>query len=243
MKRKLAFSKGGTELWSSKKTLDRYKKRKSKKPMKSRPELYKESWEKEIEKFLENNSRVMPNKKDTILVDGVHVAKRHLLISKVQLFRKFKKENPTFLRRYTTFLTMIPKYYKRLDLTCRRVCVCTRDYNMDQVIQAINKKTTEKSLPSVTVKTLSYKILCRYEEFPKRECIDRKCNDCSVEAIKTHYEPLVQAVDPRQKLKYHQWKQVPESYTTKDGTKKSAHRWIQAHTTQTIQEVVGHLTE
>jgi hypothetical protein len=50
---------------------------------------YRKEWKTQIEEFLEDNSRVMPNKKDTILIMGQHAAKRHLLCSKQESFFSF----------------------------------------------------------------------------------------------------------------------------------------------------------
>jgi len=49
------------------------------------------------------NKILMPNKKDTILLNGKPVIKRHLLCSKRELYRKFKRENQGFSRKFTAF--------------------------------------------------------------------------------------------------------------------------------------------
>jgi len=44
----------------------------------------REMWKLKIKEFMDDyrNSRQMPNKKDVIKVNGIHVAKRHLLMTK-----------------------------------------------------------------------------------------------------------------------------------------------------------------
>lgn len=101
VKRKLEFQKGsskgnGTKRWNN----TRYKKRKQEQETcrTTKPNAYKARWQEPLISFLERHSRVMPNKKDTLLMKGKPVAKRHLLCSKLELYRMFKKENQGFSR-------------------------------------------------------------------------------------------------------------------------------------------------
>lgn len=84
---------------------------------------------------------VMPNKKDTINIEGEQVAKRHLLYSSRETYEKFKKLYPEFPQKFVTFLGMIPRNFNRLDLTvtCRRVCVCIKHYNLEHKIESLNE--------------------------------------------------------------------------------------------------------
>ena len=50
--------------------------------MTTKTQKYRAKWKNTIVQFLEDHSRVMPNKKDTIEINGERVAKRHLLTSK-----------------------------------------------------------------------------------------------------------------------------------------------------------------
>ena len=90
VKRKLAFANSndsGKKKWG----IERYKKRKQTqhKQNMSKQNAYKAQWQDILIDFLEKHSRVMPNKKDTVLIQGKPVAKRHLLCSKLELYRKF----------------------------------------------------------------------------------------------------------------------------------------------------------
>ena len=55
----------------------------------SKAKQYKALWQEKLNSFLADNSRHMPNKKDTILVNGKLVAKRHFLTTKLELYKKF----------------------------------------------------------------------------------------------------------------------------------------------------------
>lgn len=62
---------------------------------------------------------------------------------------------------FSTFCKMIPRNFKRLDLSCRRVCVCTKDYNLEQKVETLNKAARQKPLDlSTTVRQLSTMTLC-----------------------------------------------------------------------------------
>ena len=117
----------------------------------------------------------MPNKKDTVLIGvligGRRVAKRHLLYSKLYLYKQFKKANPDSDRKLITFLKVIPKNYKCLNLTCRRVCVCTRHYNLEQKIEALNRFAQTKKLPELktTSRNLSNVTVCHLINSP--DCV------------------------------------------------------------------------
>lgn len=241
-KKHLAFSKRAEEFWRTKKSLDQYRERKKSQGRKlSKPKQYKDAWKSELTKFLEENSRVMPNKKDTILIDGTAVPKRHLLSSKVDLYNKFKKENPMFQRKFVTFLKMIPKNYKNLDLKCRRVCVCTKCYNMEQQVEALNKVSTSKSLPELKARPrdLSNVSVCPYEGFPNRSCTDRTCNKCGTVLIQNMYQPLIEKCSETDTVKYKQWQTVPETYYDREGKQKKTNRWVQVQKTCTVQELVA----
>lgn len=68
----------------------------------SKTKQLRNEWTPKIQQFLEANSRVMPNK-DTILINGEHVAKRHLLTSKFEAYRSFKKANTDFPKEVHNF--------------------------------------------------------------------------------------------------------------------------------------------
>lgn len=156
----------------------------------------------------------MPNKKDTLLIEGKHVPKRHLLCSKLELFKKFKAIYQDFNGKFPTFKKMFPIYYRRLDLTCRRVCVCTKDYNFEQKVEALNRLLPDLKATSKQLSDLS---ICPFKGIPKRQCVDRKCQHCGIEAVTNHYMPLLKSPTKDKPVKYYQWESVKESYFCKDG--------------------------
>lgn len=213
VKKKLAFSKDNT-MWNSKRSYKQYFARKNKATAMSKPSSFKKIWTPKVEAFLTDNSRVMPNKKDTIIMNGKPVAKRHLLCSKRELFNEFKKVYPNFGRSFTVFYRMIPRNYKKLDLTCRRVCVCVKDYNLEQKVYAMNQLVKQKSMPDLvtSARTLSNITVCPFNDLPERSCSDRTCNNCGTYSVETVYDPLLET-STKEKVKFHQWETIKETYT------------------------------
>ena len=239
VKRKLAFS-GNVSAWKSPKVHAQYKARKLVQLKHiSKRNVHRETWKKDLDAFLEDNSRKMPNKKDTIKINNQEVAKRHLLSSKVELYKKFKNKFPNFDRNVGTFLKMIPKNYRNLNLTCRRVCVCTKEYNIDQKIEALNRMAKQKSHPELKASNqlLSNITMCTFEKLPNRSCVDRTCTSCGTLAIQKLYKPLTE-VYQREILTYHQWETRPESYTNKDGKRIVSNRWIQVQRKTNVEDLV-----
>lgn len=247
VKRKLAFasSKGSRKKrWNN----TRYRKRKQEQEKRrmTKPNAYKARWQEPLISFLENHSRIMPNKKDTLLIQGKPVAKRHLLCSKRELYRMFKKENQGFSRKLTTFLSMIPKNYKCLNLACRRVCVCGKDYNLEQQVNALNKKAQEKSMKDLTKCTpreLSNLSVCPFDKIPARACVDRKCENCGVATVQNLYSPLLECCSELETVRFSQWEKITETYTTRKGELKTTTRWIQSEKNEKVEEVVDSVAE
>lgn len=237
VKKKLAYTSNSEKLWNKKKTLNQYKSRKASQLKRlSKAKVYKESWKVKFETFLNKNSRVMPNKKDTMKMDGKSVPKYHLLCSKRELYKRFKAEYPVYGRKFTTFCKMIPKNYRRLDLSCRRMCVCTKDYNLEQKIEALNKVASQKSLVlRTTVRQLSDRTLCPHDGTPNRRCIDRECPDCGTQAIQNMYVPLVEKCREDETFKYYQWETKSEVVGKK---KQRITRWVQVQKNSTVKELV-----
>ncbi|CAG2220251.1 unnamed protein product [Mytilus edulis] len=144
---------------------------------------------------------------------------------------------------------MIPKNFKCLDLACGRVCICTRDYIMEQRVNALNKKIKFVEHDEVLPKSsqeLSDISLCKYSEYPARECIDRTCNLCGTQNIKDYRMPLFTAFtdsNTNDLLKFHQWETRKETYTNRDGHSKKTTRWMQVEKKTTTQDVITDIAE
>ena len=123
--------------------------------------------------ILEVNSRVMPYKKDTILINGEHVAKRHMLSSKFETYMRFQTANLESTRHFTIFLKMM------INLSYRLVCVGIKVYNLEQKLNALNKLAilliTETSS---TVRQMLDMTVYPSEAFPERKCCTRLCKRC-----------------------------------------------------------------
>ena len=111
VKKQLSFSEDAQLMYKDGRSLKKYLSRKSKqlKRLGTKPQIFRMKWQKRVVEFLEENSRVMPNKKDTILINGNPVAKRHLLITKFQAYRNCTQSHPDFGRKLSTFVKMFPR--------------------------------------------------------------------------------------------------------------------------------------
>ena len=147
----------------------------------------------------------MPNKKDTVLINKRPVAKRHLLSSKLMIYKNFKKDHPSFTKSFSTLTRLIPKNYRSLNTTCRRVCICCKDYNLKQTVDVLNKLASYRSLPELksTPRHLSDMSLCPFQDRPERLCIERECESCGPEAVMSMYTPLVEKCSETEKVKFY----------------------------------------
>lgn len=89
-------------------TLNRSKKRKVKR-LTSKPKLFKEQWQPKVNQFLEEKSRIMPNKKDTVIINGKCVAKRRLLTTKYEAYQNFIKVHPSYNKTLWLSANLYPK--------------------------------------------------------------------------------------------------------------------------------------
>jgi len=161
----------------------------------------------------------MPNKRDVIKLNGCYVAKRHLLLTKDKAFQKFNDENSDYPFLKTTFKKAIPRHIKVMKINHRRVCICVKDYNMEQKVTAVNNFAASKNVTSciTTLSKLSELSLCPKsgKVFHRKTCIERECKNCGLEKIYQHYEPLFDYNESH--IKWIEWEQVEASYTNKKG--------------------------
>lgn len=202
-------------------------------------------WDEKLHRFLEANSRVMPNKRDTILMFGKRVAKRHLLLPK---YKAYKAENPLYKFGYTTFKKQIPKNVLRLKMSHRRVCICVKDYNLEQKVQGLNHLCCKAQNPvlSATVHELSNLSMCKFTKFPQRKCVDRICDHCGVEKVKAHYQPVLDyaAQHPDQpNPTWWIWEQAAHQYTNRKGDVKDTTIWKQIKKSSSASELRDQITE
>ena len=125
-------------------------------------------------------------------------------------------------------------------MTSRRVCVCTKCYNIKQKIEALNKVSVQNSLPELraTSRTLSNITACPFiDNFPRRECTDRLCNSCGTGFIETTYKPLIDECS-QSEVRYHQWELVNDTYHDKGGKEKKVKRWIQKEKKETVKDLI-----
>lgn len=129
---------------------------------------------------------------------------------------------------------MIPRNFNRLDLTvtCRRVCVCIKHYNLEHKIESLNELAVNMSVPGikVTSRQLALITVCGHDRIPPTSYIDRTCtcDSCSTAAVLDFYHPLTEKVGVAEiSLKYNLWETISENYGDKAGSMKKVKRWAQ----------------
>ena len=177
----------------------------------------------------------MPNKKDTIIVNGQLQAKKHLLLPKYKLYQLFKEKNYTYRYNFTTFRKEIPKNYVNLKLSQRHVC--SKDYNLEQKLDTLNKLYQK-----VTVRELSNLSLCQYVEFPKWACLARECAKCGTEKIMEKYSREIEE-DIHKQVKWYEWQVRPSSYTNKKGEVKEGKVWQQVLEKSSVPNLIERIAE
>ena len=179
------------------------------------------------------------------MIDHKPVAKRHLLDTKANLYKEFKKQNPTYNRKFVTFLSMIPKNYRILSETARRVCMCVKDYNLSQKIDALNAAVKSR-FPHLKKRRreLSDITLCEYEDNnpPKKSCLERECNDCGVQKIEDEYSEVIEQVGDNE-VKFKQWLKKDEVYVNRKNEKSKVKKWVQMESRCSVNELVGQIAE
>ena len=161
---------------------------------------------------LDENSRVMPGKKDfvSVKIDGkrVQMQKRLLLINLKELFQLLKEKYPGMKCSFTKFASLRPKYCVLAGASgTHSVCVCTIHENSKLLVEGSNMK----SLTAHTNNPLkSYhdclKIMICVE--PTDNCYFGKCSKCpGAEHFISELENIFEEnyID---EITYRQWKNV-----------------------------------
>lgn len=203
-------------------------------------------WQQRIDSFFYRNdiSRMMSNKRDAIHVDGVLKTKQHLLHIQREAYNSFKKENPSYRYKYSTFMKKKPKEVRKLKLSDRHVQICARDYNLEQKVFALNKVAAQYGFPDLqsALHEMCNASLCSYREeqpFPRRECIIRQCTECGVKKIHEKYHPHTSTEAAREKsVTWLEWTRKGGTYINPSGTKKTMKFWDKVRHSATTEDLI-----
>ena len=196
-------------------------------------------WRSAIEDFMRRDdiTRQMPNKRDVVTIDGIQVAKRHLLMPKKQAYMTFVEETPTYPYRYTTFRKSIPRFIKKMNLNDRRVCICMHCFNMEELLRPLSATATKLQMDALTIRSVYKQSLCDFDHgtFPSKNCIDRKCAECNKRLWETYEEMLERKGNNL--VKYTQWEHIPSAYTNSKGVKIKTKTWKQVDHKETVAKI------
>ena len=152
-----------------------------------------------IETFYQDdeNSRLMPGKKDYVAVKGRgHEQKRLLLCNLHELYVLFKETYRDFKIGFSKFCTLRPKWCVNVGASgTHSVCVCTHHQNAILLVNAIKWKVTHK--------TLMEKLVC---DVTKNECMVHRCENCpGTEALKSFLDEELKDMEPEEEFYFNQW--------------------------------------
>lgn len=150
---------------------------------KSHPSLQKEVVDLIVSFYeLDENSRVMPGKKDYVSVkvnnDRVQMQKRLLLLNLKELFQLFKEKYPQVKCSFSKFATLRPQYCVLAGASgTHSVCVCAIHENVKLLLDGPNMKnlTVDTVGPIKTYHDCLKRMICIQ---PSTECYFGTCSEC-----------------------------------------------------------------
>ena len=125
----------------------------------------------------------------------------------------YKNKHPQHKIGLTAFRKLKPENVRKLSETSRRSCLCQTCCNVALKIEALKKHvkavTTDenrKLLEKVVIdKTeMSNTTFCKYANTPSSKCLNRMCENCSVENLDEYMQPLTN-LSKNSKVVWYQW--------------------------------------
>lgn len=158
--------------------------------------------ERKVVEFLESdeNSRMMPGKRDTITKNKSKKQKRLLNGTLKKLFKKFRTDNPGLKMSYSYFSKVRPFWVLEPEVGKRDTCMCIMHENFSLLVRKLNclniieEKSPDDLINSITCENLT------------EACLERKCVKCSAKKI------ILLEYDEEEKTNYEKWitKKVPQ---------------------------------
>ena len=163
-------------------------------------------------------SREVPCKKDVLKIKGKDGEKlllqKHLMTMTLEeAHTMYKNKHPQHKVGLTAFRKLKPENVRKLSETSRRSCLCQTCCNVALKIEALKKHvkavTTDenrKLLEKVVIdKTeMSNTTFYKYANTPSSKCLNRMCENCSVENLDDYMQPLTN-LSKNSKVVWYQW--------------------------------------
>lgn len=180
---------------------------------KRRSDAISEENKEAISSFFErdDNSRMMPGKRDTITRKKIKKQKRLLSDNMKILHAKFLYENPQVKLTYSSFCSLRPYWVVTPKLTDRNTCLCKRHDNIQLMVNKLHREgATETNDLSWHYKQL----VC---DANNQKCMYGECTLCEDKQLPRIDQSMVNT-----EVTYHQWvtKQEERSKLTSHGEEK-----------------------
>ena len=149
----------------------------------------------------------------------------------LEAFRKFTASHPDVSIGYCKFVQLKPCNVMLMKALERVVCCCIKCENVKLKTKALN---TNASVMKVNIQTKNMDDLTKLTICPPKEndkvsmkCLNRECRECSTDAVKQHYQPLVNAHQKDEQtgthVTFNEWRSVKEEYEVRSkGKEKEA---------------------
>ena len=163
-------------------------------------------------------SHDIPNARAPVAENG-NIKSRKVMESSLHVgYRRYKDANPNRIS-YSKFKQLRPKTVLPFTQNKFRECLCEYCVNIDLYLKAINLKGQESLIHDKY--EASRMTVCPKGTEPeyKKECIDRKCEQCGTKLVKKHLQHLLEQHSDSQ-VHWHHWERVNTAGATAFRTMK-----------------------
>ena len=130
--------------------------------------------------------------------------------SVAQAYKIYKEENPDDRISSSTFVQCRPGHVLPVANRKHIQCLCEYCANVEELLKTTNKQCHKLNQPKLVIRDKSDVLkltLCPREDgrqFHNAKCYQRECSECSVDSVREHFGPVVDA-SRDQELYYYQW--------------------------------------
>ena len=157
-------------------------------------------------------SRVSPNKKDVITIDGEKCQVHVMNMTLKEAFDLFNLKHPGIKVGLSSFKALKPKQVKIVKETSHRSCLCQICCNLALKIDCLKKfaDQTEKDklkqlMIGMTKRKLSDMTLCSYSDLPSNKCLQGMCEKCGPSLLQKQLELDLNADE---KIQWYKWEGI-----------------------------------
>ncbi|XP_071835504.1 uncharacterized protein [Apostichopus japonicus] len=123
-------------------------------------------------------------------------------------YKIFKEENPHIIISLSQFQKLRPANVKPMSHTKLLQCMCEYCVNVKFILEALRPKISTSGKKVAAIKDVyaasEITVCSTVGSFPKKECVDRVCNECGVNKVREHLHPLLE-VQGKSEVQWKSW--------------------------------------